>query len=32
MKYFVCSDIHGFYDQWMKALNDQGFDINNPDN
>lgn len=31
MKYFVCSDIHGFYDQWMKALNDQGFDINNPE-
>lgn len=20
MKYFVCSDIHGFYDEWMKTL------------
>ena len=30
MKYFVSSDIHGFYDEWMKTLKDKGFDINNP--
>ena len=31
MKYFVCSDIHGFFDEWMKALDEKGFDINNKD-
>lgn len=30
MKYFVCSDIHGFYDEWQKALREKGFDLNNP--
>lgn len=30
-KYFVCSDIHGFYDEWMSALNQAGFDRNNPE-
>lgn len=30
MKYFVCADIHGFYDEWIKALGEKGFDINNP--
>lgn len=30
MKYFVSSDIHGFYDEWMLALEDKGFDIKNP--
>lgn len=30
MKYFVSSDIHGFYDEWMQALKEKGFDINNP--
>ena len=30
MKYFVSSDIHGFYDEWIKALSDKGFDIKNP--
>lgn len=30
MKYFVCADIHGFYDEWIKALSEKGFDINNP--
>lgn len=30
-KYFVSSDIHGFYDEWMKSLDRNGFDINNPD-
>ena len=30
MKYFVCSDIHGFYDEWQAALKEKGFDINNP--
>lgn len=30
-KYFVCSDIHSFYDEWMDALDNAGFDINNPD-
>lgn len=31
MKYFVCSDIHGYFDQWQSALEDKGFDINNPE-
>ena len=30
MKYFVCADIHGFYDEWQSALKEKGFDINNP--
>ena len=30
MKYFVSSDIHGFYDEWIKALKEKGFDKNNP--
>lgn len=30
MKYFVSADIHGFYDEWMQALKEKGFDINNP--
>lgn len=30
MKYFVCADIHGFYDEWQTALKENGFDINNP--
>lgn len=29
-KYFICSDIHSFYKEWMAALELQGFDINNP--
>lgn len=29
MKYFVCSDIHSYYDEWIKALNSSGFDLNN---
>lgn len=31
MKYFVSADIHGFYDEWITALNDKGFNINNPE-
>ena len=31
MKYFVSSDIHGFFDEWQDALNKIGFDIDNPD-
>ena len=31
MKYFVSSDIHGFFDEWQKALKDKGFDIDNPE-
>ena len=31
MKYFVSSDIHGHYDEWQLALNQAGFDLNNPD-
>lgn len=31
MKYFVISDIHGFYTEMMQALDDAGFDINNPE-
>ena len=27
MKYFVSADIHGFYDEWITALNDKGFNI-----
>ena len=30
MKYFVSADIHGFYTEWINALNEAGFDINNP--
>lgn len=31
MKYFISADIHGFYDEWMTALKEKGFDINNPE-
>ena len=31
MKYFVSADIHGFYNEWMLALKEKQFDINNPD-
>ena len=31
MKYFVCSDIHGFYTEWMTALKNSGFDKDNPE-
>ena len=31
MKYFVSSDIHGFFDEWQNALKDKGFDLNNPE-
>lgn len=31
MKFFVVSDIHGFYDEFIKALDEEGFDKNNPD-
>lgn len=30
-KLFVCSDIHSAYTPWMKALNEAGFDENNPE-
>jgi len=30
-KLFVISDVHGFYDQMIKALNEVGFDKDNPD-
>lgn len=30
MRYFVTSDIHSFYDEFIKAINDKGFDLNNP--
>lgn len=29
-KFFISSDIHGFYTEWMKALDKVDFDINNP--
>lgn len=29
-KYFVVSDVHGFYSLLMEALKQQGFEINNP--
>ena len=31
MKYFVSSDIHGFFKTWQNALAEKGFDINNPE-
>lgn len=31
MKYFVVSDVHGFYDEMITALNKAGFDETNPD-
>ena len=31
MKYFVSADIHGFYTEWQKSLEELGFDINNPE-
>ena len=30
MKYFVVSDIHGYYDELIAALSEKGFDKNNP--
>lgn len=30
MKWFVFSDVHGFYKELMEALNEKGFEINNP--
>lgn len=30
-KLFVSSDIHSFYDEWMKSLKEAEFDINNKD-
>lgn len=30
-KYFIFSDVHSFYDELMTALDEKGFDINNPD-
>ena len=30
MKYFVSADIHGYFDEWMQALKEKVFDINNP--
>ena len=30
-KLFACSDIHSGFTPWMKALNEAGFDENNPD-
>jgi len=29
-KYFICSDIHSFFDEWQEAIISNGFDINNP--
>jgi hypothetical protein len=30
-KFFVSSDVHSAYTPWMEALNEAGFDIDNPD-
>jgi len=30
-KYFVVADVHGFYDEMITALNNVGYDRNNPD-
>lgn len=29
-KLFICSDIHGFYKEWMSALKERGYDKENP--
>lgn len=31
MKYYCCSDIHGFYTELLEALKEKGFDENNPE-
>lgn len=31
MKYFISSDIHGFFNEWQNVLNKKGFDLNNPE-
>jgi len=31
MKYFVSSDIHGFYSEWIKALEEKQFNIEDPE-
>lgn len=31
MKYFIVSDVHSFFDELMIALNEKGFDKDNPD-
>ena len=31
MKYFITSDIHSFYDEFIEALNKAGYDKNNKD-
>ena len=30
MKYFACSDIHGFFNEWQSALNSAGFNKKDP--
>ena len=30
-KFFVVSDVHGFYDELLNALDDAGFDSENTD-
>lgn len=30
-QYFIVADVHSYYDEMMKALNEKGWDINNPD-
>lgn len=29
-KYFCVADVHGFYNEMMSALNNAGYDKNNP--
>lgn len=31
MKYFVSADVHGFYNEWLAALKQKKFDIDNPE-
>ena len=31
MKYFIVADVHGFYDELMKSLDEKGFEKDNPD-
>ena len=30
-KFYICSDLHGFYDEFQVALDNSGFDENNPE-
>ena len=31
MKYFVSADVHGFFDEWIYALEEKRFNMDNPE-